>query len=203
MIIGIDIDNTITYTTELIMHYAGIFGQERGLNTVPNLAEYYLEGALGWPRESVDEFFDNYLESIYREVMPKEHVTETIQRLQKDHRIVLITSRNYRFPDIEKVTREWLEKYKIAYDELVLNATPDMYHFSKVAVCMQHKVNIMIEDHHDLAQELSSFIPVILFDYPYNKKVESDNIFRVTNWAEAYDWVEKLTQVPGISTPIA
>jgi uncharacterized HAD superfamily protein len=167
------------------------------------MAEYYLEGALGWPSELVEEFFDIYLENIYREVWPKEQVTEIIQRLQKDHRIVLITSRNYRFAGIEEVTREWLKKHDIAYDELVLNATPDMYHFSKVAVCMQHKVNIMIEDHHDLAQELSSFIPVILFDYPYNKKVESDNIFRVTNWAEAYDWVEKLTQVPGISTPIA
>ncbi|MEN6326403.1 MAG: hypothetical protein ABFD18_09410, partial [Syntrophomonas sp.] len=122
MIIGIDIDNTITYTTEMIMHYAGIFGRERGLNTEPNLSEYYLEEALGWPSESVDEFFDIYLEKIYREVWPKEQVTETIQQLQKDHRIVLITSRNYRFPSIEEVTREWLKRHHIAYDELVLNA---------------------------------------------------------------------------------
>lgn len=203
MIIGIDIDNTITYTTQLIMHYAEIFGRERGVNTVPKLTEYYLEEALGWPSESVEEFFDIYLESIYRKVMPKEQVTEIIQQLQKDHHIVLITSRNYRFPGIEEITREWLEKHNIAYDELVLNATPDMYHFSKVSVCMQYKVDIMIEDHHDLAQELSSFIPVILFDYPYNKDVKSDNIFRVSNWAEVYDCVKRLSQIPGISTPTA
>lgn len=203
MIIGIDIDNTITYTTEMIMHYAGIFGRERGLNTVPNLSEYYLEEALGWSSESVEEFFNIYLESIYREVWPKEQVSETIERLQKDHRIVLITSRNYRFPSIEEVTREWLKRNHIAYDELVLNATPDMYHFSKVAVCMQYGVNIMIEDHHELARELSSFIPVVLFDYPYNREVESDNIFRVSNWPEAYDWIERLMQAPGISRPIA
>jgi hypothetical protein len=34
MIIGIDIDNTITHTTEMIMHYAKIYGEEQGLNTV-------------------------------------------------------------------------------------------------------------------------------------------------------------------------
>ena len=31
MVIGIDIDNTITHTTETIMHYARIFGEQRGL----------------------------------------------------------------------------------------------------------------------------------------------------------------------------
>jgi hypothetical protein len=42
MIIGIDIDNTITHTTEMIMHYAKIYGEEQGLNTVPDLRYYYL-----------------------------------------------------------------------------------------------------------------------------------------------------------------
>ncbi|MGI5920455.1 MAG: 5' nucleotidase, NT5C type [Syntrophomonadaceae bacterium] len=203
MIIGIDIDNTISYTTQMIMHYAGIYGQERGLNTVPDLSEYYLEQALGWPKESVEEFFDLYLERIYRETWPKEQAAEVISRLQQQHRIVLITSRNYRFPGIEEVTREWLKQHGVVYDELVLNATPDMYHFSKLGVCLEHGINIMIEDHHDLARELSEFMPVILFDYPYNRQIESDNVFRVSNWAEAWDWVEQLARNLKASTPIA
>lgn len=203
MIIGIDIDNTITYTTEMIMHYAEIFGRERGLNTVLDPNEYYLEEALGWPGKSVEEFFDIYLDSIYRDVGPKEHAADVIQKLQKHNRIVLITSRNYQFGNIEEVTRNWLEQHDITYDELILNATPNMHHFSKLGVCMQQGVNLMIEDHHDLARELSQFMPVVLFDYPYNRKVESENIIRVTNWIEAEKWVERLTQTYGISRPIA
>lgn len=203
MIIGIDIDNTISYTTEMIMHYALIFGREHGLNTVPDPNQYYLEGALGWSSEAVEEFFDAHLASIYREVRPKEQVGEITQQMQKHHQIVLITSRNYQFPGIEEITREWLRKYGIAYDKLILNATPNMHHFSKLAVCMQHKVNVMIEDHHELAQELSQFMPVILFDYPYNRKVESENIIRVRDWYEAQNWVERLAQATAIPKPIA
>jgi uncharacterized HAD superfamily protein len=203
MIIGIDIDNTITYTTEMIMHYAEIFGQKHGLNTVNNPNGYYLEEALGWSSEAVVEFFDTYLASIYREVKPKEQAREIIEQLQKQHQIMLITSRNYQYPGVEDVTREWLKEYGIPYDKLILNPSSNMHYFDKLAVCMQNGVNLMIEDHHDLAQELSEFMPVILFDYPYNKHVKSENIFRVGNWREAYQWIDNLTQTFELSRPIA
>jgi uncharacterized HAD superfamily protein len=203
MNIGIDIDNTITYTTEMILHYARIFGQEHGLNTVADPNEYYLEEALGWSSETVEEFFDTYLVSIYQEVRPKEQAREITQQLHKQHQIMLITSRNYQFPGIEEVTRKWLQEHGIAYDRLILNATPNMYHFSKLAVCLQHGVNVMLEDHHDLARELSEFMPVILFDYPYNRHVQSENILRVNNWHEAYSCLNCLTRAEGTSRPIA
>ena len=59
MIIGVDIDNTITHTTEMIMHYAKIYGQEKGLNTTPDLRYYYLEDALGWETKDADDFSTN------------------------------------------------------------------------------------------------------------------------------------------------
>jgi hypothetical protein len=56
MILGIDIDNTITHTTEMILHYAQIFGREQGLNTVADLRYYYLEDILGWDKRVADDF---------------------------------------------------------------------------------------------------------------------------------------------------
>ena len=56
MVIGIDIDNTITHTTETIMHYARIFGEQRGLTT-PDPRYYYLEDTLGWDKAVAEEFF--------------------------------------------------------------------------------------------------------------------------------------------------
>ena len=46
MKIGVDIDNTITYTTETIMHYATVYGQENQLNIIPDLNHYYIEDVL-------------------------------------------------------------------------------------------------------------------------------------------------------------
>lgn len=68
---------------------------------------------------------------------------------------------------------------------------------------MQQEVDLMVEDHHDLAQELSQFIPVILFDYPYNRKVKSENIMRVSNWSEAQQWIAQLNRASGNGSCLA
>jgi len=192
MIIGIDIDNTISHTTEMIMHYVRIYGEEQGINTKADYSQYYLEDSLGWPIETVDTFLEGYLPYIYREVQPKAEAIEVIQELKDQHELVLITSRNVQFPRIEEITKEWLEQYGIVYDRLILNTTPNLHHFSKLEVCLQNGIQIMIEDHHQLAEEIAQTMPVILFDYPYNRHLESDNIIRVQTWAEVKSWVKRL-----------
>ncbi|MDD2620966.1 MAG: hypothetical protein PHC92_09900 [Syntrophomonadaceae bacterium] len=193
MKIGIDIDNTITHTTEMIMHYARIFGEEKKLNTTPDPRYYYLEDALGWDSATSNFFLDNYLSKIYKEMQPKEKAVEVIKQLKEEHELFLITSRNEQFPLVKEVTLEWLGQYDIAFDQLILNTTANMHHFSKLGVCQEHGVELMIEDHHELALELSQAIPVILFDYPYNRHLESGNIIRVSHWNEV---IECLTKIP-------
>ncbi len=192
MIIGIDIDNTITHTTEMIMHYARIFGEQRQLNTVPDPSCYYLEDALGWDQETADLFLNTHLGKIYREMQPKEQAAEVIRQLKDEHDLLLITSRNRHFPEVEQITMDWLKYNHIVYDRLILNSTSNMHFFSKLEVCRENGVEVMIEDHHELARELSQLIPVIVFDYPYNRHLESDNIIRVSHWNEVMQWINKL-----------
>lgn len=192
MKIGVDIDNTITHTTEMIMHYARIFGAELGLNTVPDPHYYYLEDALGWDRETADLFLNSYLGRIYREMRPKEQAVEVLRQLKNEHELVLITSRNQQFPEVEKVTLDWLARYDIVYDDLILNATPNMHFFSKLEACLQHGVEVMIEDHHDLILELAQAFPVIVFDYPYNRHIQAENVYRVCHWQEVLERINLL-----------
>lgn len=190
MIIGIDIDNTITHTTEMIMHYARIFGEERGLNTVPDLRYYYLEDALGWDKKTAQEFLDHYLNRIYREMQPKDQAIEVIRELKREHELILITSRNRQFPRVEEVTVHWLERNRVLYDRLILNTTSNMHFFSKLAICLENEVEVMIEDHYDLVSEISPVLPVIMFDYPYNRHLSNDNIIRVRHWNEVKNWLQ-------------
>lgn len=189
MIIGIDIDNTITHTTEMIMHYARIFGEEQGINTTPDPHYYYLEDTLGWNQAEAHEFLSQYLGRIYREMRPKDGAVEVIRELKKQHQIILITSRNRRFPQIEEITAAWLAKNGLIYDRLILNTTGNMHHFSKLSACRENRVELMIEDHHELVEEISPFIPVMMFDYPYNRHLSSENIIRVNNWKQVHAWV--------------
>lgn len=188
--LGIDIDNTITYTTEMIMHYARVFGQPRGLNTINDPNYYYLEDALGWDTETADLFFDQYLPDIYHDIKPKEMAAEVIRELKKDHEIILITSRNRRFQKVEQVTADWLHRNGIVYDKLILNTTDNMHFFNKLKVCMENNIDVMIEDHHELIKEICPLIPVVVFDYPYNRHLVNDNIIRVRSWAEIKTWID-------------
>ena len=193
MKIGIDIDNTITYTTEMIMNFAKDFGRQRGLNTVGDPRFYYLDEALGWDRKTADEFFDQFLPEIYHNIRPKEGAAEVMQELKKDHELILITSRNRRFYNVEQVTADWLSRNDIVYDKLILNTTDNMHFFNKLQVCVDHNVQVMIEDHHELIKEISPVLPVIVFDYPYNRHLANDNIIRVNSWGEIKPWIDDLS----------
>ena len=192
MNIGIDIDNTISTTRETIMEAAEHFNQEYNRPNQFDLSYYNLEKSLGWDGPTTQLFLSTYLAGIYRQVQTKPHAVEVIKELHAHHQITLITSRNERNESIREITLSWLKQHAIAYDKLVMNHTDNMHHFSKLAACLENGVELMIEDHHDLALELSSHLPVILFDYPYNAHLTNDRIIRVQDWLEVKQTIDQL-----------
>ncbi|PKM76272.1 MAG: hypothetical protein CVU90_13585 [Firmicutes bacterium HGW-Firmicutes-15] len=193
MNIGIDIDNTITNTREIILDYVRIFDQENCLKTKVDLSQYSLEESLMWDAKLIKRFLSTYLEDIYASVRPKPHAIEVITDLHQCHSIILITSRNQRDLSITESTLEWLSRYQLSYDKLVMNNTENMHHFSKLAACLENDIDVMIEDHHDLSLELSEKIPVLMFDYPYNAHLNVNNITRVNNWLEVKEIIQGLS----------
>ena len=184
MNIGIDIDNTITNTRDVILDYVRIFDRENNLTTRVSLNHYSLEDSLQWDTELITLFLSTYLTDIYKRVTPKPYSLEVISDLHQRHSIILITSRNQRDQTIKTTTLDWLSRYQVEYDRLVMNSTTNMHHFSKLESCLDNNIDVMIEDHHDLSLELSGIIPVVMFDYPYNAHLDVNNITRVKDWLE-------------------
>jgi len=182
--IGIDIDNTITNTRDIILEYLHIFAAENNLPPQIDLGHYNLEKSLRWDTEQINLFLSTHLGDIYKYVIPKPHALEVIKDLHQDHSIILITSRNQRDKSIQAATLEWLTCQQLEYDKLVMNNTENMHHFSKLEACLDNHIDLMIEDHHELSLELSERIPVLMFDYPYNAHLEAHNIARVKDWLE-------------------
>lgn len=194
MNIGIDIDNTISTTRETIMEVAERLNKENNRINQFDWSYYNLQKSLGWDNATTQHFLTTYLADIYRQVQPKPNATEVIKELHEEHRIILITSRNQRNQEITDITLNWLNQHDIAYDKLVMNRTDNMHHFSKLADCLENGVEIMIEDHHDLAMEISTQLPVILFDYPYNAHLMNDRIIRVQDWLQVKQAIARLSQ---------
>lgn len=185
MIIGIDIDNTISDTHEMIAAYAQRYGAEENRPLYLDRSRYFLSEYLGWPEDVVEAFRQRCLLDIYREVEVKPGAIQVLRSWQgAGHRIILITGRNSEFPGMETVTRDWLERHGIPYERLIMNDTPHMHHFSKNVTAREAGIELMVEDHPDLCLELAAFIPVLMFDQPYNRHISAPAITRVFNWEQ-------------------
>lgn len=194
MRIGIDIDNTITHTRESIIDYAVKFNGASNIDADVIPKGYTMEECFGWDEELTHCFFDTYLTTIYENVLPKADAIDVINYLNQDNSIFLITARNKFYPRIEEITLNWLRKQGLQYDELIMNSTDNMHHCSKLGLCMQYELDLMIEDHHDISLEICRHIPVLMFDYPYNAHINDKNITRVSNWLEVRDIIDKISQ---------
>lgn len=167
MKIGIDIDNTICNTDELIDEYQNIFIKEE------NISKEYL-----WNDNDYKvSFLTKYLERIYKEATLKKDVKEVINRLSKDNQIYLITARSSAFiDDIESLIYKYFDKHQIHIDKIIIHAK------DKVDACLDNHIDIMIEDSlYNYNKLLENKINTILFD----DKCKNINIKdRVTSWIE-------------------
>ena len=50
--------------------------------------------------------------------------------------------------------------------------------------CLTNQIDIMIEDKASTLLDIKEHIPVICFDAPYNRNIDTKNLFRVRNWKE-------------------
>lgn len=194
MIIGIDIDDTITDTYEVMMNYA----QEYTINVLkkePLLKQdfncynhLYTQYLLDWNNGEDLNFLNQHYEQILKEVKPRTLALKYLNKLHDEgNKIVLITARwsasNF---DVEKTTKEWLEKNNIPYDKLIINAE------NKVIAAKQEKIDIFIDDSILNCQMVSEAgIKTYLMDSRINKKMENEKIERIYSWPHLYMKLKK------------
>lgn len=189
MRIGIDIDDTITDSYEVMFNYA----QEFTINTLGrsgNIIEnnsidnhYYARVLHNWTLEEETKFWKEYYEIIMREVKPKTLAAKYIQKLKEEgHTIILITARfrNEEF-DVEELTKKWLEQYQICYDQLIVDAE------DKLAIAEQEKIDVFIDDsYRNCSSVATTEKKVYLMDSRLNKQFQNEKIKRIYSWPHFY-----------------
>lgn len=196
MIIGIDIDDTISDTYAYIFPYAQKYmvedlGKKIEDGDRNSKTHMYVEKFHKWTEEEGKRFLAKYYEKILQNVQPKSFAIETINQLkQEGHKIILITAR---FPsekfDVKELTLKWLKGNKIDYDELIINAQ------DKVEVAKNKKIDIFIDDSiHNCEKMTKAQIKTFMMDTIINLNYKNEKIKRIYSWPHLYQEIHNLKE---------
>ncbi len=196
MNIGIDIDDTITKTSEITDQYAKEYTEKElkrkfELKKIDILDPMWARHLYGWSSEEDKKFWNLYYERIMRNVEPKEYAIETINELSKENNIVIITARLYKDEIItSQITKEWLKKYNINYNKLFVGYLDKRY------ISKENDIELFIDDSFNTCKQISeSGIRTILMNSRINKKMENDKLERVFSWKDIREKIKTLEGV--------
>ena len=193
MIIGIDIDDTLTDIRDEV-------GAE-ALKYAKSLNKEIDEKKVVWDKNNngssfkerynlnYDEllyFFGNIQEKITKKAKPREDVVEVLKNLRKDgHKIYIVTARDSEFHnDPYGLSKTWLDKNNIEYDKLIVDAR------DKAKVCKEQNVDLFIDDKLSNCQGVSNEGSVTIRITNYTDPHQ--NIINKKNWKEIYEYIKQL-----------
>lgn len=201
MNIGIDIDGVLTDVRRFMIDTGLKYCKENNKGKLVNPNGFNSDDIFNWDKETDTDFWVKNIFS-YAENNPVINAaSENIKKLKNDgHNIYIITARwltsnedSELFNDInvgEKMrttVKQWLAKNNIMYDKVIFSGS------NKLHAIIKNNIDIMIDDSPKNINQLSQFIKVICYDWPYNKQVEGINIYRCIDWNDIYKKIMQLT----------
>lgn len=175
MKIGIDIDNTICSTDEVIDIKIKEYIKEHGMSQ----EEFFGDSS------NMDKFYKEKILEVIAEDPVKDDFLRVLNKLKVNNEIIIVTARNETFvktsQSMRKATMDWLAKNNIYYDKYF----DDAYKEGKVKVCKDEAIDIIIDD--DINNYLAfkeHGVNTLLFD---DKCKYLDIVDRVGSWEEVLD----------------
>lgn len=190
MKIGIDIDGVLTNYENFIRVYGTKFNYEENIE-MKNLdfSKYDEQETYNWTNEQYEKFWNQYLEWYATKYPAREYSSEILKILKnRGNQIIIITARNNeglpkeRHQEMKQLVKQWLKENDIIYDKLIFSES------SKLKICMEEKIDVMIDDSPYVLEELKNDIQTVCFDASYNKNIET---VRVYEW---YQLLQILTK---------
>ena len=182
MRIGIDIDDTITYTYEMLLPMVAV---RYGVSLSKLYEELPTYKKLNKVFPDYAHFVSESLPVCAKLTPVRDGALEVISKLKEEgHEIIFITARN---------PQEFVEPYKLSYDFLKVNNVP----YDKLLVNIQRKdqqclvedIDVFIDDNNDNCRAVhKAGIDTLQFGTLFTKKLK--NIDRVESWQEVYNYIQ-------------
>ena len=194
MKIGIDIDGVLNSHYDFSITYGFKYCSEIGKYQLENINAFDTTDIFGWTDEIAHDFWNKYRKDLVSELPAREFASEVISKLRNlGDEIYIITARkNYDewFPKelqskVEEITKKWLKENKIIYDDIFFNIKDKGTH------CKEHNIDIMIEDETKNIKKLINNTSIIIYDAPYNRIPEFNNLTRCYSWYDIYNKINR------------
>ena len=187
MVIGIDMDDTICSTNELIIEVADKYDKEvLGGTGIKDINAYEFTEMMGWEKDMKGKFFADRLEYIMDNAPIKEGAREVINRLHDNGWKGLIISfrKDKYLSNPFKLTKDWLDRNDVHYDKIFVNTG------TKTDECIENNVTLFVDDKESHCEDVSSTgIDVLLFTNAYNH--DEKRFKRVDNWYQIEDYIKE------------
>ncbi|MBQ6992126.1 MAG: hypothetical protein IJN50_04360 [Clostridia bacterium] len=191
MKIGIDIDNVISNMDDtLLKEYLKHDKELRGTGIINHNPYNVRCGMFDCSKEEEETFYKENIERMAKNFRPLNGAKRIIDKLKSEgNDIYIISGRdNGEYSEPREMTVEWLKKYEINYDELILTNAYDKH--AKTIECKRNKIDIMIEDNIATCQDLKeNGIKVLLMNTRYNQ--ENKDLERALSWDDIYSKISK------------
>ena len=195
MNIGIDIDDTLTDIRDKLNLAAEKYANELGKEN-KNEEDKYVEDnnngnvyqiKYGFTYEELKYFLTVIHQGITKKEEPRKNCVEIIRKLHNEgHKIYIITARDSEFhEDPYKLSKDWLDKNNIYYDELIVNAR------NKLEVCQRKNIDLFIDDQLANCTKLSEAGIKVIRITEYND-IQHGDIINKKNWNEIYNYIKEM-----------
>lgn len=199
MNIGIDLDGVLTNYRQFAIEQGQKYCRENNKGQLVNPEAYYMKDMYNWDEETDYDFWIKNIFSYATENPAIQGASENTKKLKEDgHTIFIITARKFATPDdnckeeirekMKTTVKEWLAKNEIEYDYIIFSSE------DKSKNIIENDIDVMIEDSPNNVKSLSKLTKIICMDWPYNKGIENDNIYRCYNWNEIYDKILEINK---------
>ena len=179
MKIAVDLDGVVFDTENWFRAYANIFNLFVKDGKVIDKDALWVEDKFNWDKKTFAKYVEEVSSPIEKKAPVLPFAKEVLSALKKRNKVIVITGRGCYHENEEKTTRDRLEKERMKFDEVLFNQK------SKVAACLEHKVDLAIEDYPENALKLAKRgIKCIYFRDATAKKLRHKNIIEVRDWGD-------------------
>lgn len=187
MRIGVDIDNVLSNFNEVLLNdYINHDKRLRNKGIVND--NVYIRKMFDWSEDEEKQYYKDNIERLAGLFKPIKDCSKYIKKLRDNGNYICIISGrdNGEYSDPYNMTIDWLKKYDIEYDKLIL--TNAYNHQEKADVCIENNIDIMIDDSINVCIKcfLNNIKP-LLFNTEYNKS--ETGYTRVNSWEEIYEYI--------------
>ena len=187
IILGFDIDDVITKTSETLLKAVEEHGEGIDYNNPLTSKKEILRGRAATPEVKV--FFEKYGTDSLKRAELKEGANTVISNLKRRGvEIHLITARDESLmPGITQATIDYLAEKEIPYDGLHIGV------HNKKELCEKLGIECLTDDSIDTCRSLvGSLLKPILFTTEINAEFDAEGIQRVADWKELSEVIRSL-----------